>query len=116
MAGRRPAQLSETVRSLVAVSAVAFALPGRPGLSKAQAEDLARLLVIGRNLAASELAGRIRAEAGLDPAHPPVSRDIQLSPLDLEQIAAVFTDGPDLLEEPAFERLNWAVIAALSHE
>jgi hypothetical protein len=98
------------------MAAVAFALPGRPGLSQPQAEDLAQLLALGRNLAAMELTGRIRAEAGLDPDHPPAGKDIELSRLDLEQLAAVFNDGPDLLSDPAFDRLNWAALAALGHE
>jgi hypothetical protein len=96
------------------MSAVAFAIGSRPGLSQHEAEDLARLLVLGRNVAALQLAGRIRGQAGLDPSHPPASEDIALSRMDLERIAQVFVDGPDLLSVPAFDHLNREVLAELA--
>jgi hypothetical protein len=95
------------------VSAVVFAIGSKPGLSGDDAEDLARLLEITRNLPAVELAGKIRKQARLDPDRPPVSTDIELDRLELQQITAVFTDGPDLLAVPAFAHLNDEVRAAL---
>jgi hypothetical protein len=95
------------------MSAVAFAIGSGPGLSQHEAEDLARLLELGRNVAALELAGRIRQQARLDPDQRPASTDIELDRVDLDQIAQVFVDGPDLLGVPAFDHLNREVLAAL---
>lgn len=95
------------------MSAVRFAIGSKPGLSAHDANDLAELLGLGRNLAAFDLASRIRAQAALDPDRRPPSTDIELTRTDLEQIAAVFADGPDLLKVPAFAHLNAEVKAEL---
>jgi hypothetical protein len=95
------------------VSAVVFGIGLRPGLSAVDAEDLARLLELGRNLVAVGLAAKIRQQARLDPDRLPASEDIDLDRAELEQIATVFADGPDLLEVPAFAHLHREVIAAL---
>jgi hypothetical protein len=96
------------------MSAVAFAIGSKPGLSSHEAEDLARLLELARNLTAVELAGKIRQQARLDPDRLPASIDIELDRDELQQIAAVFADGPDLLEIPAFAHLHDEVLATLN--
>jgi hypothetical protein len=94
-------------------AAVVFAIGSKPGLSAHQANDLAELLALGRNSAAIELAGRVRQQAAVDFDSGEVSVDIVLDRAELEQIAAVFAEGPDLLDIPAFAHLNDEVLAAL---
>lgn len=94
-------------------AAVVFAIGSKPGLSAQQANDLAELLVLGRNSAAIELAGRVRQQAAVDFDGGEVSADIDLDRTELEQIAAVFVEGPDLLDIPAYAHLNDEVLTAL---
>ena len=96
------------------MSAVVFAIGSRPGLSAGDAEDLARLLQLGRNLVAVGLAAKIREQARLDPDRLPASLDIELDLAELEQLALVFAHGPDLLDVPAFAHLHDEVTAALA--
>jgi len=96
------------------MAAVRFAIGSKPGLSAHEANDLAELLTLGRNLAAVELASRIDYQAVLDPDRGDVSTDIDLSRDELEQIATVFVDGPDLLAVPAYAHLNVEVLLELA--
>src|SRR6266849_5378011 len=100
-------------RRLIPVSVVVFAIGSKPGLSATDAEAPARVLELGRNLVAVQLAGRIRHQARFDPDRLPASKDIELDRGELGQIAAVFADGPDLLMIPAFAHLHDEVVAAL---
>jgi hypothetical protein len=94
-------------------AAVVFSIGSRPGLNAHEANDLAELLALGRNLTAAELAGRIRRQAAVNVEGGEVSTDLDLDGDDLGQIAAVFADGPDLLEVPAYAHLNEEVRKAL---
>jgi hypothetical protein len=90
--------------------AVRFAIGGRPALSNGQANALARLLEVDRDLVASRLAARIRWTVSLDGDRPPPPRaDVELDREELERIAAIFESGPSLLKVPAFARLNLEV-------
>jgi hypothetical protein len=89
---------------------VRFAIGGRPGLSKGQANALARLLDVDRNMDASRLAARIRWTVELNGGRPsPPKADVELDREELERIAAIFEDGPALLKVPAYARLNLEV-------
>jgi hypothetical protein len=90
--------------------ALRFAIGGRPGLSKGQANALARLLDVDGNMDASRLAARIRwtVERNGGRRSPPRA-DVELDREELERIAAIFEDGPALLKVPAYARLNLEV-------
>jgi hypothetical protein len=98
--------------------AVRFAIGARPGLSKGQANALAGLLEVERNITASRLAARIRWTIALNGDRPPPPRaDVELHREELAQIAAIFETGPALLEVRAYARLNLEVNVELTrHE
>jgi hypothetical protein len=91
-------------------AAVRFAIGARPALSKGQADALARLLEVERDITASSLAARIRWTVKLNSHRPPLpSADLELDRDELSQIAAIFENTPELLKAPALARLNLEV-------
>lgn len=91
------------------MSAVVFALPGRPGLSAADAEHLAEVLSRRRSTPAITASGKLREQARLDPDAGDLSTDIELTPQEREAILAVLTETVDGDEPPSFGRLRGAL-------
>jgi len=94
---------------------VVFAFGSKPGLSTAEANDLAEFLIRRHKSAAFTLGVRIRRHAALNRRHL-TDREMELSSTDLEQIALVFDDMPDLVAGvPSYARLLKEVAALQAH-
>jgi len=91
------------------VADIVFVVGNRPTLSAHDAEMLAQFLVLGREAAMSDLAGKIRD-------HLRNAREITLDRKEQTALAQLFNDAPDLIVAPefaAYRRLNDEVVAAL---
>jgi hypothetical protein len=88
------------------VAAVVFAFGSKPGLTERQALEVAAALAARRNLAAESAATKIRHQARVNVDAGETSKDVQLEPQEIAELAAVMTEiaWPD--DEPAYAYLR----------